>query len=54
MYATMAEAYAARRAEEAQRITESVTKRVTESITKNVTIGLLTDYVRGTVRGCGR
>ena len=51
MYATMAEAYAARRAEEAQRITESVTervtKRVTESITKNVTIGLLTDYVRG-------
>ena len=38
MYATMSEAYAARRAEEAQRITESVTE--------SVTIGLLTDYVR--------
>ena len=38
MYATMSEAYAARRAEEAQRITESVTL--------STTIGLLTDYVR--------
>lgn len=42
MYATMSEAYAARRAEEAQRITESVT----ESVTLSTTIGLLTDYVR--------
>lgn len=42
MYATMSEAYAARRAEEAQRITERVTERVTIS----TSISLLTDYVR--------
>ena len=46
MYATMSEAYAARRAEEAKRITESVTQRVTESVTISTTIGLLTAYVR--------
>ena len=50
MYATMSEAYAARRAEEAQRITERVTERVTKRVTERVTIstsiGLLTDYVR--------
>ena len=51
MYATMDEAYAARRAEEAQRITERVTERVTASVTasvtRSVTISLLIDYVQG-------